>query len=212
MFQVASIWSTHLKGSQIRTTFGREFSFGPYISANQQHLYTLHHFRQSVPPGIFYNDQSMNTSHRIIGVSSGPIAQASGSESQPPKEPEWPKTLLPPPTTANLHWYYSEASLSGVAIMSICREQASDRPLGALITYTNKTTAIIGQWRRNFTNLKKYVIATGCVLHWTQHDTDTTDLWITEGMQSQGSHSTKLSGTLVWYFSLSGSSVITHVP
>ncbi|CBX95205.1 predicted protein [Plenodomus lingam JN3] len=63
--------------------------------------------------------------------------------------------------------------------MLVCREQHNDQILGALITYTNETTAVVGQWRRNFTKLIKYVVAASSVLHWAEHNTDTTDLWIT---------------------------------
>jgi hypothetical protein len=196
---------------QIRTSLGREHSFAPYISTfQQQYQVDLYHFRQGTPLGLFFKDQSAGDAHHVIGASYESSERVSSESTA--NTPNWPKLLLQPPSTANFHWYYSEASLAKVTTITICESQDDGRPLGAWITYTNGTAAVLGQWRRLFTNLTKHVISSTSVMHWRERNKDTTHVWITAShSHDECTHSVDFSGTLVWYFS-STASVLKHVP
>jgi len=165
-----------------------------------------------VPQGLFYSAHSANEYSRIIGASTESTKQNSRIE---PKiqEPEWPKTLLPPPTLASLYWYYSEASLFETATFSICREPDTNRPIGALIIYLDNTIAVLGQWYENNMNITRYAVTASNVLEWVERDGNLVDLRITNNEAVRDKmYSASFLGTLVWHFSLSSVSLIRHVP
>jgi hypothetical protein len=164
-------WS--MSHGQIQTNLGREYTFGPYVPDDQHHLYTFHRVSQGVPKGLFYNDQSTHDFGRIIGFSTDLAA----SELETPK---WSKNLLPAPTVVSLYRYYSEASLAGAATMSISWELDNHRPIGALITYTNGITAVLGQWYKNTIKPTEYAITSGNGLAWVDNATMPIDLKIAE--------------------------------
>lgn len=185
---------------------GRGHTFGPCVTSGQRESSKLHHFWKGTPQGVFYNDQSLGTSCRVIGVSYGSVATVTT------EEPEYPRTLLPPPTPSYFYWYYSEASLDQVRAISISRQQGDDRPVGALITYANNTIAVLGQWQKPCTITARHVVSAGTMLYWKEVDNSTVDMRICDrGLHRDETHFADFAGTLVWYTSLLGTSVITRI-
>lgn len=185
---------------------GREHTFGPYITPGHWETSTLHHFWNGTPQGIFYSDQSLDTYAQAVGVSYGSV------QSVTTEEPRYPRTILSPPTSAYFYWYYSEASLAQVRIISISRRQDDNRPVGALITYENDTVAVIGQWQKPYTSTARYFVSAGAMLYWKELDQNTIYMDVADrGLHRDKSHFADFAGTLVWYTSLAGKSVITYI-
>ncbi|KAH7042220.1 hypothetical protein B0J12DRAFT_674189 [Macrophomina phaseolina] len=194
----------------IRTSLGKECTFGPYIKADARNRYYFSSLIAGMDESVTalcYNDLGVQSPIHDLALA---ITCTTGDSCHRSVVPSWPDAAVPRLAgTLNHDWYLSAASLDDVSRVEMLVYMSTKYVrIGALLYYTSGDVAALGECRINQALLKEF--RSPIALHWSQSEEGyLQDINFLE--ESEETHfedtfrSFPMRGNLVWWFSARGS-------